>query len=120
VCSGVDSGQLVRIDPSSRTVVARIQVGGQPTSIAFDASGAVWVGNLDGSVQRVDPASRTVQRRVRLPGRGGGIALELDPQTGAFLGAVHTGGQPRESLVAAGVLWIVDQAVGALTPLPFG
>jgi hypothetical protein len=40
--------------------------------------------------------------------------------TGAIVRAVHTGGQPRESIVAGGVLWVCDQADGTVTPIPAG
>jgi streptogramin lyase len=70
---------------------------------------------------------------VRLRGRGSGIAfaggrvwasaydrrlvLGLDPTTGGYAVAVHTGAQPRESLVVGSTLWVVDQGSGALTPV---
>jgi len=69
-------------------------------------------------------------------GRGGGIAfgggrvwvsvydlayaVELDPLTGALLGAVHTGAKPRDAVVAGQTLWVVDEAAGKLTPIPLG
>jgi streptogramin lyase len=133
---GLQNGLLVSLAPASAALTGQgVQVAPDVDAIT-DTPAGFWVATFDGVAARIDPASRAVQRRVRLPSRGGGIAyangavwvslydlrlaLELDPQTGAFLGAVHTGGQPRESLVAAGSLWIVDQAAGALTPLPLG
>ena len=72
--------------------------------------------------------------RVALPGRGSGIAfaggsvwaseydarlvLRLDPLTGALLTAVHKGLQPRESVEAAGALWVAGQSAGTVTPIP--
>lgn len=133
---GLQSGQLVSLAPASAALTGQaVRVAPDVDAIA-DTPAGLWVSTFDGVAARIDPASRAVQRRVRLPGRGGGIAyangavwvsvydrrvaIELDPQTGALLGAVHTGGQPRESVVAAGALWIVDQAAGALTPLTLG
>jgi len=73
---------------------------------------------------------------VKLPSRGSGIAwgnnavwvsaydsgivVQLDARTGALLGAVHTGAQPRESLVVGNMLWVVNQADGTVTPIPIG
>lgn len=133
---GLQSGMLVSLAPASAALTGQgVQVAPDVDAIA-DTPAGFWVSTFDGVAARIDPTARAVRRRVRLPGRGGGIAyangavwvsvydrrlaLELDPRTGAFLGAVHTGGQPRESVVAAGVLWIVDQSAGALTPLPLG
>ena len=33
------------------------------------------------------------------------------------MGAVHTGVQPRDSTVAGGTLWVVDEAAGTVSPI---
>src|SRR5207253_3985933 len=44
------SGELVRLDPATGAVLARISVGGRPWGVAV-GEGAVWVGNwTDGTV----------------------------------------------------------------------
>ena len=205
------AGGLVRVAPASNTVTARVSVGGQPTSIAAAPSGELWVGNLAGDLARVDPATATllppvsfsggtswllftatglwvgtqagsldqldpatgaiagsvtigtdvdaiaetpdglwvttfdgraalvdpqtgrVVRRVALPGKGSGVAyadggvyvsvydrglvLRLDSTTGVVTRAIHTGAQPRESVVLGSSLWVVDQAAGMVTPI---
>ena len=74
-----------------------------------------------------------VTYRVTLPSRGGGISyagdrvwasaydsrlvVELDPATGALMGAVHTGSEPRDSVVDGGTVWVVDQGSAELTPI---
>lgn len=59
-------GRLVRLDPATGAIVARISVGGRPWGVAIGEE-AVWVGNqFDGTVARVDPATDTVAWRVRL------------------------------------------------------
>ena len=42
--SAFGTGELVRIDPGLDEVAGRVAVGGQPTAIAFDTHGSVWVG----------------------------------------------------------------------------
>jgi peptide/nickel transport system substrate-binding protein len=52
--------RVVRIDPTSRKVVAEIGVGNGPTGVAF-GHGAAWVANtLDGTVSRIDPATNSL------------------------------------------------------------
>jgi YVTN family beta-propeller protein len=57
------TGEVVRIDPATNAVVARIKVDSQPCGITA-AGGSVWVGNYTGnSVMRIDPATNAVVRR---------------------------------------------------------
>lgn len=55
--------ELLRIDPRTRKVIARIPVPGAAGVV--DAAGSVWAA-VDGAVLRVDPATNTVSDRVRL------------------------------------------------------
>jgi YVTN family beta-propeller protein len=49
------------------TLAATIPVGAQPTGVAVDANGKVWVTNLDSNnVMRIDPATNTVDLTVDL------------------------------------------------------
>lgn len=45
---------------SDGNLKAQIDVGDEPTGIAVDAAGKVWVCNLDGSIVRIDPETNTV------------------------------------------------------------
>lgn len=134
--AGLQDGTLVAIDP------ARNAKSGPSVSIASDVDAVVdtpqglWASTFAGIAARVDPASRKVLRRVNLPSRGGGIAYggglvwfsmydsslvaELDPSSGRVVGAVHTGDEPRDSVVVGNTLWVVDQGSGKLTPVPVG
>jgi YVTN family beta-propeller protein len=48
-----DTGQLLRIDPVTRKVTAKLALGGQPRSVIL-AAGSVWVSNQrQGAVARV-------------------------------------------------------------------
>jgi outer membrane protein assembly factor BamB len=61
--SDAGTGELVRIDPRSRRVLARVPVGDQ----AFPAAGAgaLWA-TVDGRLMRVDPATNRVSARIPL------------------------------------------------------
>jgi YVTN family beta-propeller protein len=53
-------GEVLRIDPATRAVVAEIDVGRHPLALAAGL-GAVWVSNTtDGTVSRIDPALNRV------------------------------------------------------------
>jgi virginiamycin B lyase len=74
---GWDSGRLVRVDPATNRVVARIPVGRpQQSPIAIAATPqAVWVVDFgDARVLRVDLASNRVVARIPVRGGAGGIA----------------------------------------------
>jgi virginiamycin B lyase len=133
---GLQDGSLVSLDPATGGLTGKAIRIAPDVDAVVDTPGGLWATTFDGVAARVDLTARKVVRRVRLPGRGSGIAfangrvwasaydrrlvLALDPPTGAFAAAVHTGTQPRESLVLGSTLWVVDQAVGALTPVAVG
>ena len=97
-----DHDQVLRVDPTSRRIVARIPAGRDPSGIAT-AAGAVWViahaGDPSGAaytLSRIDPASNRVTR-IGLPGPASAL---LGPS-----------GLPH--LRANGsVLWVVGEAGG--------
>lgn len=62
----IQSNTLVRIDPATNEIVARIAVGGGPASVEVGA-GSVWVTNPEsGSVSRIDPATNEVIATINL------------------------------------------------------
>jgi len=66
-------GAVLRVDPATNRVIARIPVGGQPWGIAVTPY-SVWVGNNgDTHVARIDPTSNTVVARVEIGDRPIGI-----------------------------------------------
>jgi virginiamycin B lyase len=74
---GWDTGTLVRVDPATNRVAARIPVGrAQESPIAIAATArAVWVVDFgDAQVLRVDPATNRVVARIPVRGGAGGIA----------------------------------------------
>ena len=83
------SGELLRVDPRSDRVIARVPVGDQ----AFPAvgAGAVWTA-ADGRLLRIDPASNRVVARIPL-----GLPARTFAAVAARPGVVW-GGSPRELL----------------------
>jgi hypothetical protein len=61
--SDADTGELLRVDPNSRRVLARVPLGGQ----AYPAvgGGAVWA-TENGRLIRIDPATNQVSARIPL------------------------------------------------------
>ena len=74
---GWDTGMLVRVDPATNRIAARIRVGRpqeSPIAVAATAE-AVWVVDFgDAQVLRVDPATNRVVARIPVRGGAGGIA----------------------------------------------
>ena len=134
------SGGLVRLDPATGDVVARIDLGGRPWGVAT-AGGAVWIANeTDGTITRVDPSTNAIVWRARLDtdplpttspvgvafgggslwaaDRGSDRVWQLDPATGAILGVAHVGDAHEFVGFAEGGVWVSseDGTVGRLDP----
>ncbi|HWT25356.1 MAG TPA: PQQ-binding-like beta-propeller repeat protein [Solirubrobacteraceae bacterium] len=77
------TGEVLRVDPETRRVQARIRVGGQPTMRA--AAGAIWA-TAEGRLTKIDPATNRVAAR---------IDLRLTPR------------QPADAVPGRGVLWVI-------------
>ena len=101
---------ISRIDPKTRKVVSRFEIGGVPSDIAAGA-GALWVGKGGGpdnngtvSVSRVDLRSDQITRTVRLPDTASGSSW---PSVG-FPGIA----------VGAGAVWAInpDQTISRIDP----
>jgi YVTN family beta-propeller protein len=131
---GLQDGTVAIVDPAAGTVAGRTAKVDVDVDALADTPAGIWVSTFGGSVGRIDPATGRVSLRRRLGGRGGGIAfaggsvwasdydgayvVRIDPRTGAFLSATATGRQPRESLPVGSTLWVLDQADGAVSPVP--
>jgi len=83
--------ELVKIDPSTNTVVAHYPIDGGPTAVRAGL-GAVWVS---------DPGASAIHR--------------LDPATGAIVADIKVGRQPQFFTVGAGAVWTMDQLDGTVS-----
>jgi PQQ-like domain len=133
-----DRREILRIDPGTRRVVARIPVPAE-TRVAAGA-GAVWAlsGDLFGGeggatrLLRIDPASNTVVARIPVPTSGGGFgpadvqidgdavwvvgvhgALRIDARRNAaerFVSLTReTGGGSRGTVAVGGSVWAMTE-----------
>ncbi len=134
VWAGLQDGSVVAVDPSTNAIAGRAARIGTDVDALADTPAGIWLSTFSSAVGLLDPGSRTISHRRTLPGRGSGITyaggsiwssdyddgyvLRLDPRTGALVGATRTGSQPRESAAAGGVLWVLDQADGDVSPVP--
>jgi streptogramin lyase len=110
-------------------------VGDDPDFILI-AAGSVWTtAYQDDVISRVDPATNAV---ATIPAPSGlqGIAydngtfwvasyndsqlLQVDAATGAVLVRQRTGPNPRDVLVAAGSVWVANQAAGTVSRVAGG
>jgi DNA-binding beta-propeller fold protein YncE len=132
-------GALVRLDPATGVIQARVAVGGRPWGIAIGES-VVWVGNQFGPIAAVDPATNILTRQIALDGTPVGVAVgggalwaasnnddrvwRLDPTTGAILGVAHVGDSHEFVGYSEGRVWVasedgtiaqIDAATGAVT-----
>lgn len=127
-----DNGQAVHVDPATNTVVARIEVGGPASGLAVSAR-AIWVASegTDTTV-RIDPATDAVVATIA-SGDGpvwvaatedeawvthtDGTLVRIDAHTNEVTHRLEIGGQPGEPAVAAGAVWVPNQAGGTLTEI---
>jgi virginiamycin B lyase len=71
----IGTGTLTRIDPTTNTVDATIDVRGDPAGVAV-GEGSVWIADAGTrSVLRVDPKKNRVVTRIRVGARPRGIAV---------------------------------------------
>jgi outer membrane protein assembly factor BamB len=135
------SGELLRIDPRTRAVRARIKVGASEFGLAF-TGGAVWALDSGKRLLKIDPTTNRVVARFPTQTRGifaGRDALWLatplgmqrfDPATEAFgrpitltragfqTNSVTTDGRELYISRADGTLLVFDAHTGAQRPSP--
>ncbi|TMC70437.1 MAG: hypothetical protein E6J18_10215 [Chloroflexi bacterium] len=122
---------VVRINPSTDTIVATIPDGGACREIVGDDQ-AIWVagGCVPGpGVTRIDPATNTVSEMSNASGNSPAIALGGDSvwyaTTGNFLGRINVTthrvvgrlrlpGPGFAATVAYGFVWVTDEVDGLL------
>jgi len=102
--------------------IGEVSVGAAPRSVAVAPNGRIWVTNKQGaSISLIDPTSLTVVQTLALPRASQpygivfdptgaaafvacgatGAVLKLDAATGAVLGSVNVGANPRQLSVSA-------------------
>jgi streptogramin lyase len=131
--SGANGDWLYRLDPKTRNIIARIDLGFSAWSSPFGGrdelavgAGGVWVADQVGdSVTRIDPVTNRPNGRFptgRQPsaiavGEGAvwvansrdGTVTRYDPKT-ADISTIRVGGTPVGLAVGQGAVWVVTQA----------
>jgi len=127
-----DRGEVVEIDPDTRSIRDTIPVGADPSGIAIGA-GSVWVSNGGSStVSRISPdTNKVVGKDIPSPGGPAGIAVgqggvwvansindsvsHIDPETGEVLATIGVGDQPVDLVLDEQGLWVANAASGTVT-----
>jgi virginiamycin B lyase len=123
-------GQVVKLDPATDKVVARVKVGPQPISIVSGA-GSLWVGNGGSTtVSRINPSTRKVVKTIKVGARPYGVAFgagavwvanllsgtvsRIDPRTNRVVKTIRAGTEPNGLVYAFGSVWVGDRLGNAL------
>lgn len=122
----VRQGGVLRIDPKTMAVTARIPVNGLPFAIAAAVDG-IWIAN-GARLQRIDSKANRLSQTIRLPrtvnkvtagggflwalcqsgskDSGGQTVFRVDPKTGGSEEIPQPGGHPRQLIFAESKLHI--------------
>jgi YVTN family beta-propeller protein len=115
--SNFKDATIVRIDPATNRVTARIKVGARPCGVAVGAD-SLWVdGYGTDSVERVDPQSMQVVARIPVGPSlwdvefgADSVWARIDPATNAIVATIKVGQAPRQVRYGAGVIWVGNHA----------
>lgn len=123
-------GEVVRIDPGSATITARVPVSGTPLRVAADEK-MVWVSAFrSGHVLAIDLASSQVVHDVTVGDGPEGIAVGLGAvwvvrqngrqltrldANGTVLGSTALDAEPRLVAIGATHVWVSNFGTGTLT-----
>jgi YVTN family beta-propeller protein len=121
--------RLVRIDPATNRVSARIPLkGNYPLGISYGA-GSIWVANrYSGSVTRVSTATnkrgKTIKvgfspyaiaygaKSIWVTNESSGTVSRINPARNRVTKTIRTGGGPNGLVVAFGSVWVADYRLG--------
>jgi DNA-binding SARP family transcriptional activator len=116
---------VVKIEPTSNRVVARVDVGAPAQAVAV-GEGAVWAATGGERLVRIEPRSNTVTARASIhypvavtAGLGGvwvnaGDVSWFDPQSVSLVTTIAAGYYPIALTTGNGAVWSIDQAGGAV------
>jgi YVTN family beta-propeller protein len=115
------STPVLRIDPRTNGVAARIPVAAEVAAIAVGA-GAIWVASDNGTLTKIDPESNVVTSTLDLGGALSDVAVgfgsvwvanngsrnvaRVDPATGEVLATIPTGTRPDGLTVGGDAVWV--------------
>ena len=122
---------VLRVDPTRRSIVDRVQLSGTPGALAAGRD-ALWVATTQpGAVERIDYQTDTVTQSMRLGVNPVAIAvagdelwladssdeslIELNPATREALTTVTLASHPSSFVIRGGTAWVVSHDDGTLT-----
>jgi len=120
-----DGRRLIRIDPATREIAARIGAGDElgserPCGVSAGA-GAVWVTTLSGNVARINPTTNRVSTLIEAEetaciaaGNAGvwatrpdaGEVVRIDPSTNEIAAEIPLEGFPQGIAIGFGSVWV--------------
>jgi DNA-binding beta-propeller fold protein YncE len=130
----IDQRVVLRIDPATNRVIARIRAGRKPELAMGVGLGSLWVGDtVDRTISRIDPATNRIVAtlRVDLPdetegsfavgagslwvlsdsgGTKSGSLLRIDPQDGRVLATVRVRDGSHAAVFGDGAVWVTSTA----------
>jgi len=121
---------IVRIDPTTNSVTARIDVGSTCCGGVAYAAGSVWILS-GGSLTRMDPDTETIEKVIDLGGNrlvtGAGMLwvldsvsgslVEVDPNRGRIVRHVSLSGSPTDVAIGFRAAWVTDSG-GTVARIP--
>ena len=122
--SEYNAGVVVRIDPATNTVTARVRVGGQAQAVA-GLAGLLWVANTAGYVSAIDPVAGKVVGATVDVGHGvdglvatpeglwattydRGLVVLIDPASRKIVRRARIQGHVAAIAIANRALWVSD------------
>jgi streptogramin lyase len=118
------ASKLLRIDPATRQVQARIDTGSGTSSFVTDGTRAWITNHRDATLDRIDLATNAVTHLGKLPGEApermallagslwvtgrGTDLLRVDPETGAVQAAIEIGTGGIDVAAAGGRIWVAN------------
>jgi YVTN family beta-propeller protein len=125
------AGRLVRIDPATNRVTARLRVGARPLGITYGAR-SLWVASsFSGEVVRVDPRRPKVLKRIDVGlspydvafGAGaawasdelGGKIVRVAPRRNRVVARIRGFVRPNGVTAAFGAIWVADLDGGTVS-----
>ncbi|MCL4290313.1 MAG: hypothetical protein KJ051_08565 [Thermoleophilia bacterium] len=122
-----DGRRLIRVDPVTGAIVAKIGAGDElgserPCGVAV-AKDAVWVTTVSGNLVRINPKTNRFSRTIDLDeaacvafGAGAvwvtapnaGTVTRIDPATGAVVAVIEVGGYPQGIAVGFRGVWVAS------------
>lgn len=124
-------GTVSRIDPRTRAIIDRIEVGSGPGVLAA-GGGAIWIAStVGGTISRIDAATDRITQTIRLGGAspaamsfGQGslwaadatdrALLEIDAATGSVKRTLTLDLAPTSVSVYSGAIWVADYDAGTV------